>query len=122
VKYTNFYFYLGLRLTLLFFFKCEQRFMLDCDDCHRWFHGECVGVDPSIVPPLWYCDQCLLRRQLQQHKQNIAEHEESITKNASKKQSASTSSFLLSPIRRKRKVCRLYSYTRFSLRLFCYAL
>lgn len=27
-------------------------FMLDCDDCHRWFHGSCVGVSPSAVGEL----------------------------------------------------------------------
>lgn len=26
------------------------QFMLDCDDCHKWFHGACVGVSPDNVP------------------------------------------------------------------------
>lgn len=36
---------------------------LDCDDCHRWFHGSCVDVDPNDPPAIWYCDLCQLRRQ-----------------------------------------------------------
>jgi hypothetical protein len=23
--------------------------MLDCDECHKWFHGACVGVIPENV-------------------------------------------------------------------------
>jgi len=36
--------------------------MLDCDDCHRWFHGFCVDVDSANPPETWYCDNCMVRR------------------------------------------------------------
>jgi cohesin loading factor subunit SCC2 len=78
-----------------------QGFMLDCDDCHRWFHGECVGINPSAVPATWYCDQCLLRRQLQEHKQSIIERDEAILKGVCQDKLAS---ILLSPTRQKRKI------------------
>ena len=32
-------------------------FMLDCDNCHRWFHGTCVGID---LLQSWLCDHCRL--------------------------------------------------------------
>ena len=36
-------------------------FMLDCDKCHRWFHGACVGVPAAEteLPEVWHCDHCL---------------------------------------------------------------
>lgn len=27
-------------------------FMLDCDDCHKWFHGACVGIDAANPPKI----------------------------------------------------------------------
>lgn len=33
-------------------------FMLDCDNCHRWFHGHCVGVDSFNIPSIWFCRDC----------------------------------------------------------------
>jgi hypothetical protein len=38
--------------------------MIDCDDCHRWFHGECIGISAGAPPPNWLCDQCLVRHKL----------------------------------------------------------
>jgi hypothetical protein len=34
----------------------DGRFMLDCDCCHAWFHGECVGgyTSPEEVPKDWF--------------------------------------------------------------------
>ncbi|KOO23662.1 nipped-b-like protein [Chrysochromulina tobinii] len=37
-----------------------QSFMLDCDLCHQWFHGECMGVGDSKTDKEWYCDHCRL--------------------------------------------------------------
>jgi hypothetical protein len=37
-------------------------FMLDCDECHRWYHASCVGV--VIAPSYWMCDDCGMRKQL----------------------------------------------------------
>eukprot|EP00742_Colponemidia_sp_Colp-10_P010652 GILJ01011719.1.p1 GENE.GILJ01011719.1~~GILJ01011719.1.p1 ORF type:complete len:1804 (-),score=314.35 GILJ01011719.1:286-5187(-) len=45
-----------------------QRFMLDCDTCHRWFHGECVGVTPDSPPSVWYCDECQIRTALERQR------------------------------------------------------
>lgn len=39
--------------------------MIDCDDCHRWFHGECIGIPAGAPPSNWLCDQCLVRRKLE---------------------------------------------------------
>ena len=33
-------------------------FMLDCDRCHRWYHGSCVGIRRDAVPDAWFCDEC----------------------------------------------------------------
>ena len=37
-------------------------FMLDCDQCHCWFHGSCVGVADAEeeLPDEWLCDACRL--------------------------------------------------------------
>lgn len=62
--------------------------MLDCDECHKWFHGACVGVIPENVsvsirehishllltafflqvPARWFCDTCLIRRKVRSRK------------------------------------------------------
>lgn len=39
--------------------------MLDCDECHRWYHGACVGfVRDQPLLEYWACDECAMRRQL----------------------------------------------------------
>lgn len=35
-----------------------NRFMLSCERCGTWFHGECMGVDPNNVPSEWHCRPC----------------------------------------------------------------
>ena len=37
------------------------KFMLDCDNCHRWFHGTCVSI-PNVesTPKTWCCDDCVI--------------------------------------------------------------
>lgn len=39
--------------------------MLDCDSCHKWFHGECVAVDERDPPDQWFCQPCSIRKALQ---------------------------------------------------------
>lgn len=36
-------------------------FMIDCDRCHSWHHGSCVGVSKDTVPDTWLCDDCTLQ-------------------------------------------------------------
>eukprot|EP00804_Cyclotella_cryptica_P016499 CCRYP_004721-RA/>CCRYP_004721-RA protein AED:0.03 eAED:0.03 QI:72/1/1/1/0.85/0.75/8/2037/1257 len=36
-------------------------FMVDCDRCHSWFHGSCIGITKDTVPELWFCDDCKLQ-------------------------------------------------------------
>ena len=36
-------------------------FMVDCDRCHSWFHGSCIGITKDTVPDVWFCDDCTLR-------------------------------------------------------------
>ncbi|KAI9246917.1 hypothetical protein BDA99DRAFT_526491 [Phascolomyces articulosus] len=33
-------------------------FMISCDKCHVWYHGECVGVTESDKIETWYCSNC----------------------------------------------------------------
>ena len=60
---------------------CRQpqggRFMIACDGCEQWFHGDCVGVregpdqlDPSF---LWFCPPCAARRHSQGPAKRAAE-------------------------------------------------
>ena len=36
-------------------------FMVDCDRCHSWFHGGCVGIAKDTIPDVWFCDDCTLQ-------------------------------------------------------------
>ena len=42
--------------------------MLDCDECHGWFHGACVGVTPDMTSKstefTFVCDCCRVRREI----------------------------------------------------------
>ena len=33
-------------------------FSLDCDRCHRWFHGNCLRIAKDYTPTHWHCDEC----------------------------------------------------------------
>ncbi|GMH57531.1 hypothetical protein TL16_g02407, partial [Triparma laevis f. inornata] len=35
-------------------------FMLDCDGCHKWFHGNCVQIRKDNIPDTWFCDECVM--------------------------------------------------------------
>ena len=36
-------------------------FMVDCDRCHSWYHGSCIGITKDTVPDQWFCDECKLQ-------------------------------------------------------------
>ena len=38
-----------------------QAFMVNCDDCKGWYHGECVAITKNNVPHVWVCDDCRLK-------------------------------------------------------------
>lgn len=49
----------------------QNKFMLDCDRCHRWFHGSCVGVSEIYLKDLVYlCDDCQVYSQLEEVEAN----------------------------------------------------
>lgn len=41
---------------------CTKRFdgslMLDCDQCHSWYHAVCTGIDVNNIPSRWICNVC----------------------------------------------------------------
>lgn len=41
----------------------DDRSSVQCDDCHKWFHLECVGIEDLSVlgrkEDPWYCNDCL---------------------------------------------------------------
>lgn len=46
--------------------------MLDCDDCHRWFHAVCVGfLREQVIADFWACDECVMSRQLAAQKERL---------------------------------------------------
>lgn len=34
---------------------------MDCDRCHSWYHGSCIGITKDDVPSQWFCDDCTLQ-------------------------------------------------------------
>ncbi len=34
-------------------------FMIQCETCQVWQHGECVGVTEKDVPDMYYCEKCM---------------------------------------------------------------
>lgn len=36
--------------------------VLDCDQCHTWYHAPCVDLARGNVPEKWFCDTCQLQR------------------------------------------------------------
>lgn len=38
--------------------SASDRFLIDCDHCHKWFHGDCVSIEKSSVPTQWFCETC----------------------------------------------------------------
>eukprot|EP00455_Lapot_gusevi_P043811 TRINITY_DN5389_c0_g1_i6.p1 TRINITY_DN5389_c0_g1~~TRINITY_DN5389_c0_g1_i6.p1 ORF type:complete len:436 (-),score=20.28 TRINITY_DN5389_c0_g1_i6:407-1714(-) len=37
-------------------------FMVSCDGCSVWQHGECVGINEDRVPDKYFCDMCSANR------------------------------------------------------------
>jgi len=52
----------------------EGMLYVDCDDCHYWFHGPCVGLytleDVEQVGT-WYCDSCHIRREVEAQQRQL---------------------------------------------------
>lgn len=52
-------------------FAASSRFMIGCDSCHSWFHGDCIGVDETQGRELekngqeYTCPPCTTKKQLQ---------------------------------------------------------
>ena len=44
----------------------RDKFSLDCDSCHVWFHGACVGVRKDACPEIWLCHGCLVGNVVQE--------------------------------------------------------
>ena len=36
----------------------DGRFMLCCDKCKTWFHGNCIGIEEQDIQDAWICDSC----------------------------------------------------------------
>lgn len=43
-----------------------KRFMIACDRCDEWFHGECISIDErdSEFIDLYFCDDCFTSKAL----------------------------------------------------------
>jgi hypothetical protein len=52
------------------------KFMLDCDSCHKWFHGICVGVEEDNMPTHWYCDNCSKRTDAGRRRRRVSKPRE----------------------------------------------
>ena len=48
-------------------------FMVNCDDCHTWYHGNCVAITKQNVPHVWICDDCRLKQMVIEETRAIAE-------------------------------------------------
>ena len=40
--------------------------MIDCDNCHTWYHAKCVGIHRDTLPNEWLCDGCSCQALVQQ--------------------------------------------------------
>ncbi|XP_065085173.1 uncharacterized protein LOC135707298 [Ochlerotatus camptorhynchus] len=36
--------------------------MVSCDDCERWFHFDCAGVNEDVANHNWSCQECIVAR------------------------------------------------------------
>ena len=48
-------------------------FMINCDSCHDWYHGECVGITKDNISRVWICDDCRLRQMVVEETRAFAE-------------------------------------------------
>ncbi|XP_050411931.1 zinc finger protein 596 isoform X2 [Patella vulgata] len=42
-------------------YKHEDGYMICCDLCCVWQHMNCMGIDRSDIPDVYYCEQCQIR-------------------------------------------------------------
>lgn len=47
--------------------------MVNCDSCHDWYHGECVGITKDNISHVWMCDDCRLRQMVVEETKAFAE-------------------------------------------------
>lgn len=59
--------------------------MLDCDECHRWFHAKCVGFDEQSIDRgeldeiSWICDDCRVIEAVKQQKEANRKKQQTLT-------------------------------------------
>ena len=41
------------------FTRFEKGYSLDCHSCRGWYHGLCVGISRTQIPPDWTCAKCI---------------------------------------------------------------
>jgi len=43
----------------------EDKFYIGCDDCRKWFHGDCVGIKDGDIEEdaPWSCPLCVMKRE-----------------------------------------------------------
>ncbi|GFR82300.1 CXXC-type zinc finger protein 1 [Elysia marginata] len=39
----------------------SERFMIGCDHCEEWYHGDCIGITAEDARHIkrYYCDACI---------------------------------------------------------------
>ena len=68
-------------------------FMLDCDKCHVWFHGKCVGImSVEDLPEQYICDRCLIKDQVKLELARMKRRREETTITGSGKRKKNSSS------------------------------
>ena len=80
-------------------------FMLDCDKCHVWFHGKCVGImSEEDLPEQYICDRCLIKDQvkLELARMKARREETRITGSVKRKKNSSSRRGRRSQKRRRR--------------------
>lgn len=48
--------------------NARDAMVIDCDRCHVYYHGLCVGITRDFVPATWICDACSLADLLEEEK------------------------------------------------------
>jgi len=51
--------------------------MIDCDNCHTWYHAQCVGIHRDTLPNRWLCDGCVFQNLLEQEKETSGHNNKS---------------------------------------------
>lgn len=36
----------------------DNLIMIDCDNCHNWYHIRCIGMESENIPIKWICSEC----------------------------------------------------------------